>query len=542
MFTFAAFVPAFVAFQKGRKRRWEDDRQMINRHILPAWGPLELSAITRKHVHELLDTATGKGLTIGVNRLQALISRIFTVALDRGLIEAHPAARVLKRFSETPRSRTLTDDELRALWQGLDAQPGAASDAVRLRLLLGQRGAETAGMLWAEIDLEAARWSLPGSRTKNRRPHVVALPALALATLVARRLATAAADETRVFPDLSLQGEAHKALASIAGGAYRWTDLRRTVATRIAGPRVRRDGDRARAESRARNDHGEALQPARIPRGNAPGARGLGSRAAAHPRQREETHERPADPAPPLMPRKRPAWRITADDGLDQVIEVVPPFRREDVPAQILNLGTTDDAVKWWAKIAAEIPRYVTPAPFSREEYARDIVDLFAKLERFKQEHPKDAWILDAAIAVGYKMADAYWRLGRGQATRTGRKQRAKAPAAGRASGAKRVELAQPRRAKVRELALQIRKTQPSIKKLSTARLATLDRRSGGREPVHGPQGPEIPRHQVSAAPPIFLLSTNVVRGQTGRGVRSTLDSIMRKRAVTPTPAKRRAS
>ena len=92
---------------------------------------------------------------------------MFTVALDRHLVDAHPAARVIKRFSENPRDRVLSDDELRRLWAGLDAQPGAASDAMRLRLLLGQRGAETAGMLWDELDLETATWTLPRPRTKN---------------------------------------------------------------------------------------------------------------------------------------------------------------------------------------------------------------------------------------------------------------------------------------------------------------------------------------------------------------------------------------
>jgi integrase len=37
-----------------------------------------------------------------------------------------------------------------------------------------------------------------------------------------------------VFPDLLLQGDEHRALASIHGGAYEWTDLRRTVSTRLA--------------------------------------------------------------------------------------------------------------------------------------------------------------------------------------------------------------------------------------------------------------------------------------------------------------------
>lgn len=233
-FTFKDFVPTFLAFQQGRVKMWKDDRAMIARYLTPAWGPIPLTDITRRHVHEVLDTVAGKGLTVGVNRLQALISRIFTVALDRSLIDAHPAARLIKRFPEAPSTRVLTDDELRALWTGLDAQPGGAAEAVRLRLLLGQRGEETAGMLWAELDLKDAVWSLPASRTKNRRPHTVPLPPTALAVLKARRQAVPP-DELRVFPALTLTSDAHRALAVIHDGAYEWKDLRRTVASRLAG-------------------------------------------------------------------------------------------------------------------------------------------------------------------------------------------------------------------------------------------------------------------------------------------------------------------
>lgn len=234
-FTVADFVPVFVAFQKGRAvKEADNDHSKINRYILPVWGSLPLKAITRTHVHELLDTVAGKGLTIGVNRLQAVVSRMFTVALDRGLVDAHPAARVIKRFKEHPRDRVLTDDELRLLWAGLDRHPGAAADAIRLRALLAQRGAETAGMRWSELDLDAATWTLPRQRTKTqKRAHVVPLPPTALALLTTRRTAVAE-DEPRVFPCLTLTGDEHKALGVIHGGAYEWKDLRRTVSTRLA--------------------------------------------------------------------------------------------------------------------------------------------------------------------------------------------------------------------------------------------------------------------------------------------------------------------
>ena len=233
-FTFADFAPVFVAFQRGKKKTWEDDEAAIAKHLLPSWGPLPLKGITRQQVHERLDALVSGGMTLGVNRIQALISRIFTVAMDRSLVDANPAHRIIKRFTEQPREKVLTDDELRALWSGLDANPGIASDAVRLRLLLGQRGEETAGILWQEVDLEHAIWSLPRTRTKNKRPHVVALPPSALAIFIRQR-PLVPDTEPRVFPALDLTGDDHKALNVIHGGAYEWTDLRRTVATRLAG-------------------------------------------------------------------------------------------------------------------------------------------------------------------------------------------------------------------------------------------------------------------------------------------------------------------
>jgi integrase len=195
---------------------------------------MPLRDIRRGHVHELLDGLVADGMTVGVNRVQAVISRLFTVALDRSLIDAHPAARMIKRFKERPSDRVLTDAELRQLWGGLDAHPGHASDALRLRLLLGQRGAEVIGMRWDEIDFVNKTWELPGARTKNGRPHIVPLPATAIA-LLKRVRAGVPDDEPRVFPGLTPWTDDQRALSSIHNGAYEWKDLRRTVSTRLAG-------------------------------------------------------------------------------------------------------------------------------------------------------------------------------------------------------------------------------------------------------------------------------------------------------------------
>jgi integrase len=233
VFTFADLAALYATFAKGRKKTWQEDVNKTKKYLTPAWGSLPVRDITRRHVHELLDTLVAKGMTTGVNRVQAVISRLFTVALDRSLVDAHPATRMLKRFQEKASDRVLTDDELRALWVGLDAHPGAAADAMRLRVLLGQRGGEVIGMRWSELDLKARTWDRPGARTKNGRPHSVPLGPTTVKMLT-RVHEERREGEERVFPGLTAYRDDHRALSSLHGGAYTWKDLRRTVSTRLA--------------------------------------------------------------------------------------------------------------------------------------------------------------------------------------------------------------------------------------------------------------------------------------------------------------------
>ncbi len=154
VFTFADLAAVYETFAKGRKKTWKDDINKTKKYLIPAWGSHPVHSVTRRHVHGLLDTLVAKGMTTGVNRVQAVISRLLTVALDRSLVDAHPAVRMMKRFQESP-----------------------AADAMKLRLLLGQRGGEVMGMRWDELDQKAQTWNLPGVRTKSGRPPFGAIRA-----------------------------------------------------------------------------------------------------------------------------------------------------------------------------------------------------------------------------------------------------------------------------------------------------------------------------------------------------------------------------
>jgi integrase len=232
-FTVSDLRDLYLRHAETQKRTWRDDGWRLDRYIVPAWGTRPVREIGRADVHAVLDKIVAAGKPIQANRVQALISKLWNFAMDRGHAELNPCHRMAKPARERVRDRVLTDDDLRALWEALDSASGDAADAVRLRLLTGQRGGEVHRARWVDVDLKAGIWTIPAAHAKNRRPHRVPLTERAAAILKAR-LEARPKDEARVFPGLYHQREDLRELATIHAGAYRWHDLRRTVATRLA--------------------------------------------------------------------------------------------------------------------------------------------------------------------------------------------------------------------------------------------------------------------------------------------------------------------
>ena len=71
-------------------------------------------------------------------------------------------------------------------------------EAVRLVFYTAARRREVLDARWTEVDLVERLWRLPGTRTKNRQPHVVPLSTGAVAVLT--RLQEVSGDTEWVFP------------------------------------------------------------------------------------------------------------------------------------------------------------------------------------------------------------------------------------------------------------------------------------------------------------------------------------------------------
>ena len=90
--------------------------------------------------------------------------------MKRGVISANPCNGVDPPSAPRERDRTLTDSEVRAVWQAAEGIGYPFGPVVQLLIVLGQRRDEVAGLTWGELDLDAAEWTLPAARAKNDRP------------------------------------------------------------------------------------------------------------------------------------------------------------------------------------------------------------------------------------------------------------------------------------------------------------------------------------------------------------------------------------
>ena len=173
------------------------------------------------------------------NRTRALISKIFNFAIKRGIVEVNPAAGVENPGAEHQRDRVLSEEEIRTLWKTLDGEPERLAAIFKLGLLTAQRRGEILGMRWAELDLDAAWWTLPAERSKNGLAHRVPLTP-GVSTLLSN-IKSANHDADMVFPgartgrSLANLQKPLRRIKKTSAIEFKFHDLRRTAASHMTG-------------------------------------------------------------------------------------------------------------------------------------------------------------------------------------------------------------------------------------------------------------------------------------------------------------------
>jgi integrase len=184
--TFGACLSDYLRHRRAQGKLRQTTLSEIERHLtvnLRALHDIRIDKLHRRAIAAELSRFAAERGPVQANRTRASVIKFLNWCVGEGYIESSPA-QLINKNPERPRDRLLTMDELARIWCSLPA--GDFGDILKLLTLLGQRRDEIALLEWNEVDLDRGVISLPASKMKNRRPHVVHLGPTSTAILQAR--------------------------------------------------------------------------------------------------------------------------------------------------------------------------------------------------------------------------------------------------------------------------------------------------------------------------------------------------------------------
>ena len=190
--------------------------ERMQRDLFPTLGALPLRDILSPALLGALRLVEARGAIDSAHTLRQQAGQVFRFGIATGRCSSDPAASLkgaLKSVIVTNMAAITDPAGVATLMRAIDDYRGhpVTRGALVLSALTFQRPGNVRAMEWAEIDTDAALWTIPADKMKrklhgkeNGRPHMVPLAQQALAVLAALRPLTS--HGRFVFPSL-LTGE-----------------------------------------------------------------------------------------------------------------------------------------------------------------------------------------------------------------------------------------------------------------------------------------------------------------------------------------------
>ena len=228
-------LESYIAQRLSQNRSGGEVARLLRREAGRAWTGKSIHEIGKRDVVEVISAIEQRGAPVAANKTLKSIKTFFRWCVGRAVLDQSPAEGVPLPSKEVARDRVLDDNELAQVILAARKIGEPYGGIVEFLALTSQRREEVAGLTWEELDLEQRAWTIPKSRTKNTKMHVVHLSDQALAVLK-----RAAQQGPLVFSKLGAKSfqdfsGAKRLLDELSGvTGWRLHDLRRTCVSGMA--------------------------------------------------------------------------------------------------------------------------------------------------------------------------------------------------------------------------------------------------------------------------------------------------------------------
>jgi integrase len=225
----------FIAQRLSQNRSRGEISRLLRREVGRPWTGRSIHEIAKRDVVEVVTAIEQRGAPVAANKTLKSIKTFLSWCVGRAVLDQSPAEGVPLPAKEVARDRVLDDEELTRIILAARQIGGPYSGIVELLALTGQRREEVARLQWEELDLARRIWTIPKSRTKNAKAHVVHLSEKSLAVLTRADRNSPLVFSllgTKPFQEFSRA----KRLLDQLSGVTRWRlhDLRRTCVSGMA--------------------------------------------------------------------------------------------------------------------------------------------------------------------------------------------------------------------------------------------------------------------------------------------------------------------
>jgi integrase len=176
-------LEAYIAQHVSQRRSGGGLSRLLQRKIGKMWGGRSIHEITKRNVVEVIAAIEQRVAPIAANKMLKTLKTFLRWCVGRAVLDRSPADGVPLPAKELSRDRVLADDELARLIVAARRIGGPYGGIVELLALTAQRREEVACITSDEFDIEQRIWTLPKSRTKNGKPHIVHLSNEAIVVL-----------------------------------------------------------------------------------------------------------------------------------------------------------------------------------------------------------------------------------------------------------------------------------------------------------------------------------------------------------------------